>query len=356
MYEQVEKTPEKKSQLEANAVSQRQNSNAPTSRFVDKRPEAIQMRKLRDLAKNSPQDAKLRELHNLSAAHSVTQKKSNVKRGFGLMDNRPEAVIQRGLQKRMHGPPLQKNVVQLMNLVKSEKIKAVFEELKQITVDGRRMDLPISEMCEVRAKLIDDYLKQKEIKTQQFNITFPRDATWEYHIATAVQDENETWWVMDTSFTNEPLTHTDWAKLMYKRQVDMVGETSFTAEQRTMLEALVEKLADIEGVGDDTSYPEDFEKYWGKLGIDLDRLKEEPLEDNPYFAEIKEMTLEKQRVADFDKSQYSETKAMKNVSKHAGITAIQSSDIENLILHIKKGEEERTMDELTAKMADLALR
>ena len=95
MYEQVAKAPEKKSQVEANTVSQMQSSNAPTSRFVDKRPEAIQMRKLRDLANNSPQNAKLRELHNLSAAHSVTQKKSNVKQGFQFVDNRPEAVAQR---------------------------------------------------------------------------------------------------------------------------------------------------------------------------------------------------------------------------------------------------------------------
>ena len=82
MYEQVEKTPEQKSQSVANSISHRQSSHAPTSRFMDNRPEAIQMQKLRELAKNSPQNNKLRELHHLAAAHSVTQKKSNVKQGF----------------------------------------------------------------------------------------------------------------------------------------------------------------------------------------------------------------------------------------------------------------------------------
>ena len=62
MYEQVEQAPEQKSQSVANAVSQRQNNHAPTSHFVDNRPEAIQMRRLRELAKNSPQNAKLKGL------------------------------------------------------------------------------------------------------------------------------------------------------------------------------------------------------------------------------------------------------------------------------------------------------
>ena len=102
MYEPVEKTPEKSNQSLANTVSQGQYSNAPTSRFVDKRPEAIQMRKLRELAKDSPQNAKLRDLHALAAAHSVTQKKSNSQQCFGFVDNRPEAVAQRKQQGMMN--------------------------------------------------------------------------------------------------------------------------------------------------------------------------------------------------------------------------------------------------------------
>lgn len=98
MYEPLEKIPEKKSHMAVNAVSQMQNSNAPTTRFVDNRPQAIQMRKLRDLAKDSLQNAKLRELHNLAAAHSVTQKKSDGKQGFGFVDHPPEAIAQKKQQ------------------------------------------------------------------------------------------------------------------------------------------------------------------------------------------------------------------------------------------------------------------
>ena len=58
MYEPVEKT-EQKRNMAGHAVSQMQNSNAPTSRFVDNRPEAIQMRRFRELAKNSPQNASM---------------------------------------------------------------------------------------------------------------------------------------------------------------------------------------------------------------------------------------------------------------------------------------------------------
>ena len=123
MYEQVEKTTEKKSQLEANGVSQRQNSNAPTSRFVDNRPEAIQMQKLRELAKNSPQNAKLRDLHHLAAANSVAQKKSNVKQGFGFVDNRTEAIAQRKLQEMANNSPQVKRAAQLQAMANNYSTK-----------------------------------------------------------------------------------------------------------------------------------------------------------------------------------------------------------------------------------------
>lgn len=129
MYEQVEKTPEKQSKSVANAVSQRQNSNAPTSRFVDNRPEAIQMRKLRDLAKHSPQNDKLRDLHHLAAAHSVTQKKSNMKQGFRFVDNRPKQLVkERGV------PVIQRNVA--------------YSAIKDIVEKWQEKKANISAMCE----------------------------------------------------------------------------------------------------------------------------------------------------------------------------------------------------------------
>ena len=98
-----------------NTISQRQNNHAPTSRFVNNRPEAIQMRKLRDLAKNSPQNAKLRELHHLATTNPVAQKKSDGKQGFGFVDNRPEVLHQLVTQKMINQP--------FSNKVNSEAVK-----------------------------------------------------------------------------------------------------------------------------------------------------------------------------------------------------------------------------------------
>ena len=100
MYEQVEKTQDKKSQSVANAVSQRQNSRASTFQFVDNRSEAIQMRKLQELANNSSQVKQLRAFQNRAIASSVAQKKSDVKQGFGFVDNRFEAFSQRKMQDK----------------------------------------------------------------------------------------------------------------------------------------------------------------------------------------------------------------------------------------------------------------
>ena len=99
MYEQVEQAPEQKSQSVANTISQRQSSNAPTSLIVDNRSEAIQMRRLRDLAKNGQKTDQLRVLQKLAVAHSVTQRTSNVKQGFGFVDNRLKDVVQRKPQE-----------------------------------------------------------------------------------------------------------------------------------------------------------------------------------------------------------------------------------------------------------------
>ena len=132
MYKPVEKTPEQKSQSFANTVSQRQNSNTPTSRFVDNRPEAIQMRRLRELAKNSPQDTKLRELHNLAAANSVAQKKSNMKQGFAFVDNRPEVALQRKILELANNskcnlntskPPIQRSIYEDSGVWKSTRVR-----------------------------------------------------------------------------------------------------------------------------------------------------------------------------------------------------------------------------------------
>ena len=43
---------------------------------------------------------KSKETKSMAVANSVAQKKSQVKQGFGFLDNRPEVVAQRKLQVR----------------------------------------------------------------------------------------------------------------------------------------------------------------------------------------------------------------------------------------------------------------
>lgn len=80
MYEQVEKPKENKSQSLTNAISQRQSSGASTFQFVDNRPEAIQMRKLQEMANNYKQ-----------------------KNTSQFVDNHPEAVVQRKIKLGFRG-------------------------------------------------------------------------------------------------------------------------------------------------------------------------------------------------------------------------------------------------------------
>ncbi len=72
-----------------NTVSQRQNSGEATFQFVDNRYEAIEQRKLQDMANNSPQAKQAAQLRAMADNHSVQhhhllQKKEN---NTGLPDN-----------------------------------------------------------------------------------------------------------------------------------------------------------------------------------------------------------------------------------------------------------------------------
>lgn len=104
MHEPVEKTPEKKCQSAPNSLSQRKNSNAPTSRYADNRPESIQMRKFQALAMNGPQDAKIRVINDLAAAHSGEQKRSNNEYTFQFGYNWHEDVAQSKINKAYNSP------------------------------------------------------------------------------------------------------------------------------------------------------------------------------------------------------------------------------------------------------------
>lgn len=71
MYEQVEKTQEKKSQSVSAVDSQMQSGAESTFQFVDNRPEAIQMQKLQELAKNSPKAKQAAQLQAMAGNYST---------------------------------------------------------------------------------------------------------------------------------------------------------------------------------------------------------------------------------------------------------------------------------------------
>lgn len=74
MYAKVEKSKENKSRAVANAVSQKKRDGKSTFRFEDDRPEAIQMRKLQEMANNRSQAKQVTQLQD---KEHIIQKKEN---------------------------------------------------------------------------------------------------------------------------------------------------------------------------------------------------------------------------------------------------------------------------------------
>ncbi|MDG0803407.1 hypothetical protein [Pectobacterium polaris] len=62
------------------------------------------------------QEEKPKENKNRAVADSITQKKSNVKQGVGVVDNRPEAIAQKKLQELMNDSPQRKHITQLQSM------------------------------------------------------------------------------------------------------------------------------------------------------------------------------------------------------------------------------------------------
>lgn len=137
MYAQVEKPKESKGKL-AIPVAQKQNSNAHISSFVDNRTPATQMCRLQELAKNSPQVAQLRTLQKLVDAHSVTQKKNNVKHSVNFLDNRPASNAQMKMEtKSCENSTLNNCLLSTRNLIQmvvkeTRKGKAGYWDAKKI--------------------------------------------------------------------------------------------------------------------------------------------------------------------------------------------------------------------------------
>ncbi len=67
---------------------------------------------------------KSKENKSRTVTHSVAQKKSDVKQGFGLVDNRPEAMSQRKLQSLANHSPRAKQTVQLPSFCHNHSVRS----------------------------------------------------------------------------------------------------------------------------------------------------------------------------------------------------------------------------------------
>jgi len=89
MNTHADKTQENKSQSVANDTSQMQSSGEPTFQFVDNRPEALQLRKLQEMANNSPQTQQTAQMQSIAdnfptqQQHPIQKKENKT----GLPDN-----------------------------------------------------------------------------------------------------------------------------------------------------------------------------------------------------------------------------------------------------------------------------
>lgn len=66
MNTHIDKNQENKSQSVANEHSQKQGSSESTFQFVDNRPEAVEQRKLQEMANNSPQVMQLKAFQDMA--------------------------------------------------------------------------------------------------------------------------------------------------------------------------------------------------------------------------------------------------------------------------------------------------
>ena len=73
MNTHADKTQENKSQSVSNGKSHMQSGGESTFQFVDNRPEAIALRKLQEMANNSPHTKRLAQLQAMADHHAAQQ-------------------------------------------------------------------------------------------------------------------------------------------------------------------------------------------------------------------------------------------------------------------------------------------
>ncbi len=89
MYAQIEKSKENKSRAVANSVAQKKSNGMSGVGFVDNRPKLAQMKRLQELANNSPQNRQLVQRQKMANEHAGKKKQPIQKKenNTGLPDN-----------------------------------------------------------------------------------------------------------------------------------------------------------------------------------------------------------------------------------------------------------------------------
>jgi len=106
---------------------------------------------------------KTQENKSKSVANSVAQKKSNVKQGFGFVDNRTELVAQRKLQEMTNNFSQTRHPVQLQSMTDSNSAES---ECVQFKRDGKFSEVEVkqNELKVVSNKVNDDDKTKAESK------------------------------------------------------------------------------------------------------------------------------------------------------------------------------------------------
>lgn len=92
------------------------------------------------MAKNTPQNNKLRELHHLAAYNSVAQPTGKVTRGFGKVDNNTDFITQRPLQKSRKKIQEPKKRIQPKTLSLSEELNNTAHDYHRIDLSNAKVD------------------------------------------------------------------------------------------------------------------------------------------------------------------------------------------------------------------------
>ncbi|WP_237396432.1 RHS repeat-associated core domain-containing protein [Okeania sp. KiyG1] len=231
-------------------------------------------------------------------------------------------------------------------------IVELFNSLKLLRVEGRAFDFPMSESCETRAKIIQEEI-QKQTRSwhfpTQFSLRYPDGSGWTQHVATGIKDFEGTWWMLDTSFTDRPLTKDQWAIAMYRNKKEQLDDHKMTTQQMEAHEAVEEFLSVLQDSGDFSKlqYPEGFDEVLTKYELsELKGFNEDnnaktlmnKMNDSKEFEDLiyKQVTKIRKDIerAKVDTQTLSDSNALENVQQISGLISLNQGLVRNLILNI----------------------